>query len=155
MARVIDPVTARVPISMSPLSTSLVTERLPPTVTVPLSVMPLVSEALPVVRVKFPSIVDKAMASFVVPPSIVASASAPESSLVVSVIAPVNALLVLLRSISALLALVVSAEVPLTVRAPDWIMLSVVAVAERLPSTVDAANFKPCEQTLQVFTIVA
>ena len=157
MVRVIDPVTARVPISMSPLSTSLVTERLPPTVTNPLSVMPLVSAALPVLMVKSPSIVDAAMISFVVPPSIVASASAPESSLVVSVSAPVNALVVVSKTIVALFALVVSVEVPFIVSAAFWVMLPVVAVAVRLPSTVDAAKFRPTppEQILQLFTIVA
>ena len=95
-ARVKLPSTAIVPILMTPLLASVVAEKLPPTVTVPLSVIP---DELPLVRVKSPSIVEAAMISAVVPPSIVTSASVPEESFVVIVKAPVKAFEVLSRVI--------------------------------------------------------
>ena len=51
------------------------------------------------------------------------------------VIAPVNALVVVLRVISALFALVVKEEVPPTVTARPCVMLPVVAVTFRFPPT--------------------
>jgi len=48
---------------------------------------------------------------------------------------------------SALLALVVKEEVPATVNTPLSTMLPVVAVAARLPPTVDAANYSPASFT--------
>ena len=64
----------------------------------------MIPAVAPLVRVKSPSIVDAAIMSAVVPPSMVTSASDPELSFVVIVNAPVNALLVsfkvIVRSLS-------------------------------------------------------
>ena len=72
---------------MTPLPASVVAARSPPTVTVPLSVIPAVA---PLVKVKFPSMVDAAITSAVVPPSMMTAASVPELSFVVIVNAPVT-----------------------------------------------------------------
>ena len=125
---------------ITPLLASVVAARLPPTVTVPLSVIP---DALPLLTVRSPSMVEAASTSAVVPPSIVTSASVPELSFVVIVTAPVNAFVVVSRAIVALLALVVSVVVPVMASAPESVMLPVVAVAARLPPTVDAAKVNP------------
>ena len=55
---------------------------------------------------------------------------------------PVNAL-ALSKRISALVALVVKEEVPAIVRLPLSDIFPVVAVADKLPPTVDAPRFKP------------
>ena len=91
--------------------------------------------------------VDAARISAVVPPSIVTSAFAPESSLVVIVTAPVNALVVVSRAIVALFALVVSVVVPVIASAPLSVMLPAVAVAARFPPTVAAAKVNPLSFT--------
>ena len=91
--------------------------------------------------------VEAARISAVVPPSIVTSASVPELSFVVIVTAPVNALVVVSSAIVASLALVVSVVVPAIVNAPLSVMLPVVAVAARLPPTVDAAKVNPASFT--------
>jgi len=88
------PSTASVPILITPLLASVVAARLPPTVTVPRSVIP---DALPLLTVRSPSIVDAARISAVVPPSFVTSASVFASSFVVIVTAPVNAFVVVSR----------------------------------------------------------
>ena len=56
--------------------------------------------------------------------------------------APVNAL-ALSKVMSALFALVVNEEVPAIVRLPLSDILPVVAIATKLPPTVEAARFKP------------
>ena len=131
------PSTAIVPRLITPALASVVADRLPPTVTVPLSVIP---EALPLVRVKSPSIVDAAMMRAVVPPSIVTSASVPDESLVVIVKAPVKALVATSRTIVPLSALVTSVVVPVTARATVSVILPVVAVTLRFPPTVPSVE---------------
>ena len=142
VARATVPSTARVPRLINPLLSSVVAARLPPTVTIPLSVI-----LLPFLTVRSPSMVEAARISAVVPASIVTSASVPELSFVVIVTAPVNALVVVSRAIVASLALVVSVVVPAIVNAPLSVMLPVVAVAARLPPTVDAAKVNPASFT--------
>jgi len=142
-ARVKDPSTAIVPRLITPALASVVADRLPPTVTVPLSVIP---EALPLV--KSPSIVDAAMMRAVVPPSIVTSASVPDESLVVIVKAPVKALVVTSRTIVPLSALVTSVVVPVIARAPLSVIFPLVAVAVRAPPTVDAAKVNAASLTM-------
>ena len=127
---------------INPLLASVVAARLPPTVNVPLSVI-----LLPFLTVRSPSIVDAARISAVVPPSIVTSASVPEASFVVIVNAPVNAFVVVSRAIVASLALVVRVVVPVIASAPLSVILPVVAVAARLPPTVDAAKVNPASLT--------
>ena len=137
------PSTARLSRLMTPLLASVMAARLPPTVSVPLSVIP---DVFPLVKLRSPSIVDAARIRAVVPLSMVTSASVPESSFVVMVTAPVRAL-VLLRTIVALFALVVKAEVPATVTLPLSVILPVVAVALKAPPTVDAARFNAASLT--------
>ena len=96
---------------ITPLFASVVAVRLPPTVTVPLSVMP---DALPLRKDKFPPTDDAAILRAVVPLSIVAL---PDDPVVFKVTAPVNAFAEL-RVISALLTLVVKEEVPAIVTTP-------------------------------------
>ena len=145
VVRAIVPSTLSVPMLITPLLSSVVAARLPPTVTLPLSVIP---EALPLLTVKSPSIVDAAIISAVVPPSIVTSASVPELSFVVIVNAPVNALLVSSKVIVASSALVTKVVVPVIARVPLSTIFPVVAVALNAPLTVDAAKFKPAAFTM-------
>ena len=130
VVRAIVPSTASVPMLMTPLLSSVVAARFPPTVMVPVSVMP---EAFPSRRVKFPPTEDAARINAVVPPSIVTLAEDP---VVLNVTALEKAFVVtVLKSIVALLALVVKEEVPVTVKATTWVMLPVVAVILRFPPT--------------------
>ena len=119
------PVTVVVPRSITPLLASVVAIKLPPTVTLPLSMMP---DALPLVTVRSPSMVEAPILRAVVPPSIVTSASVPDASFVVIVIAPVKAFDVLFNVIVASFALVVNVVVPVIVSAAFWVMFPVVAV---------------------------
>ena len=91
--------------------------------------------------------VEAARISAVVPPSMVAAALLPESSLVVSVTAPVNALLSVSRAIVALFALVMKEEAPVIASAPLSDIFPVAAVALNAPPTVDAAKFNPASFT--------
>ena len=100
----------------------------------------MIPAVAPLVRVKSPSMVDAAMTSAAVPPSMVTSASVPALSLVVIVNAPLNALLVSSNVIVASLALVTRVVVPVMVRVPLSVILPVVAVAEKLPSILEAAS---------------
>ena len=95
-------------------------------------------------RLRKPLTDDAAMSRAVVPPSILAS---PLFPVVFNATAPVNALVVVLRVMSAPLALVVKEEVPAIVNAPESVMLPVVAVAAIFPPTVDAAKFNPASFT--------
>ena len=121
-ARVKVPSTAIESRVITPLFASVVAVKLPPTVTVPVSVIP---DALPVLRARSPSTVDAAMTSAVVPPSIVTSASVPDESFVVIVIAPVKAFVAVSRVIVASFALVTRVVVPVIAKAP----LSVISVS--------------------------
>ena len=91
--------------------------------------------------------VEAARISAVVPPSMVAAALLPESSLVVIVTAPVNALLSVSRAIVALFALVMKEEAPVIASAPLSDIFPVAAVAVRLPPTVDSPRSKPDAST--------
>ena len=144
VASAIVPSTANVPRLTTPSPASVVADKLPPMVKVPLSVIP---EALPLVSVKLPTTVDSAITNAVVPPSIVACATVPSLSLVVKVIAPVKALVVVSNAMVALFALVMNADVPEIARAPLSVILPVVAVADNVPSTVEAAKAKPTSLT--------
>ena len=132
VTRAIVPSTARLPMLISPLLTSLTAVRLPLTVTVPLSVMPV---ALPLVSFRLPPTVDAAISSCVVPPSISAF---PVDPVVLNVTAPVNALVVVSRVMSSLLALVVNEEVPVIASAPSSVMEPPVEITSRLPLKVNA-----------------
>ena len=118
---------------ITPLFASVVAVRLPPTVTVPLSVIP---DALPLLTVRFPPTDDAAILRAVVPLSIVAL---PDDPVVFKVTVPVNAFAEL-RVISALLTLVVNEEVPAIVNTPlSKISLPDVGpllVATRLPAVI-------------------
>ena len=118
---------------ITPLFASVVAARLPPTVTVPLSVIP---DALPLLTVRFPPTDDAAILRAVVPLSIVAL---PDDPVVFKVTVPVNAFAEL-RVISALLTLVVNEEVPAIVNTPlSKISLPDVGpllVATRLPAVI-------------------
>jgi len=118
---------------INPLFASVVAARLPPTVTVPLSVIP---DALPLLTVRFPPTDDAAILRAVVPLSIVAL---PDDPVVFKVTVPVNAFAEL-RVISALLTLVVNEEVPAIVNTPlSKISLPDVGpllVATRLPAVI-------------------
>ena len=134
------PSTAKLPKLTTPLLASVVADKLPPMVKVPLSVIP---DALPLVRVKSPSTVDAAISKAVVPPSMVTSASVPEPSLVVKVMAPVKALVVTSSTMVASFALVVKADVPVIAKAPESVILPVVAVTDKSPATDDAPKAIP------------
>jgi len=118
---------------INPLFASVVAARLPPAVTVPLSVIP---DALPLLTVRFPPTDDAAILRAVVPLSIVAL---PDDPVVFKVTVPVNAFAEL-RVISALLTLVVNEEVPAIVNTPlSKISLPDVGpllVATRLPAVI-------------------
>ena len=86
-----------------------------------------------------PPTVDAAISNFVVPPSTVAF---PVDPVVLKVTAPVNALVVVSRVMSSLLALVVNEEVPLIARVPLSVIVPPVEVATRLPLKVKAARSK-------------
>ena len=96
---------------MTPLPAAVVAARSPPTVTVPLSVIPAVA---PLVNVRSPTMVDAAMMSAVVPPSMMRAASVPELSFGVIVYAPGKALSASFNVIVASLALVTRVLVPPT-----------------------------------------
>ena len=143
-ARVKDPSTSSRFNVIALLLASVVAVRLPPTVAIPVSV-----NVPPLSKDRSPSMVDKPMTKFVVPPSISTSASVPELSLVVISMAPVKALVIeaTFRSIVASSALVTRVLVPVIVKAPLCVMSPVVAVALRFPPTVEAANSIPVSLT--------
>ena len=111
VARAIVPSTASVSRLITPLLASVVAERLPPTFTDRISVIP---DALPLVNVRFPPTDDVAILRAVVPLSTVAL---PDVPLVLNATAPVSALVLSSRVIVALLALVVKEEGPPTISA--------------------------------------
>jgi hypothetical protein len=87
----------------------------------------------------------------VVPPS---TSACPVDPLVFKVTAPVNALFVVSRVISLLLALVVNDEVPLIPRAPLSVIEPPVEVAIRLPLKVKAAKSKSLLSLIVTFAKV-
>ena len=107
---------------ITPSFASVVAVRLPPTVTVPLSMMP---DALPVRRARAPPTVDAAIFSAVVPLSSVAWADVFDEC-VFKVTAPVSAFAES-RVMTPSLAAVVNYEVPETGKTPLFMMLPVTA----------------------------
>jgi hypothetical protein len=138
--RLTAPVDARVPRLIVALAAVVVKLEVPVTVTVPESVMfPVVAVAL-----RLPFTVEVARSRAVV----FTTLASPVAPLVDRLTAPVDARVP--RSTVALAAVVVKLEVPVTVTVPESVMFPVVAVALRLPFTVEAARSRAV-----VFTMVA
>ena len=101
----------------------------PPTVTVPLSVMPV---EWSLVSCRSPPTSETAISRVVDPLS---TSAFPVDPVVFKVTASVSALVEVSNVIVALLALVVKEEVPVTARATVSVILPVVAVTLRFPPT--------------------